>query len=175
MIYAIILFLVPVLLFVIAFLFETYLSFKRLKSTKPSHKGYVQATWEVTHTLLVIGVVFLVMMFTQNIEGLSSAIFTAAFIAISFLLIRAICYAYIFYGRKKDKVSIVDWIFAFSHLFAAVFLVIVVIQALWYIYKNNPAPNTQFFPYFLPGLIVVIAIVFIPLVMLYSPAFKRSK
>ena len=167
MIAAIILFLVPVLLFVVAFLYETFLSFKRLNSPKSTKRGYVVATWEITHTLLVVGIINLVMMFTQSITGLASAIFISTFLAAAALIIRSITYCYIFYVRRDHKINGVDWLFALSHVIAAVFLVITVIKALWYIYKNNPPVNSQFLPYFIPGLVVVIAVVTVPMIMLY--------
>lgn len=168
MIPALLLFLVPTLLFVIGFLYETYLSFMRLKNPKAGKTGYVSATWEVTHTLLVFAVVMLLMMFTKNIDGLASAIFLSTFVAAFALTIRSACYAYIFYARKKQKRGLVDWVFALSHLVAALFLVITVLEALWYLYKNNPPVNTQFLPFFIPGLVLVLAVCAIPILTLYS-------
>ena len=164
----VVLFLIPTLLFVIAFLFETFFSFRRLKNPKAGREGYVSATWEVTHTLLVAGVVMLVMMFIGVIEGLSSAIFLATFIAATALGIRAVLYTYIFYVRNSNKTSWIDWAFALTHVVATLFLVIVVVQALWYLFKNNPPANTQFLPYFIPGVIVVIGICLVPLIVLYK-------
>ncbi len=168
MIGALILFLVPTLLFVIAFLYETYLSFARLKDPKKGKQQYVSATWEVTHTLLIFAVVMLMMLFTKNIDGISSAIFLSTFIAAFALIVRLICYVYIFYVRKKNKITAVDWVFALSHVVAALFLVVTVVKALWYLYKNNPEVNSQFIPYFIPGLLVVIALCAVPMLTIYT-------
>lgn len=166
---AIALFLIPVVLFVIAFLYETFLSFKRLNNPSKSKSGYVSATWEVTHTLLVAAVVMLVMMFTASLDELSSAIFIATFLAAVALGLRAVIYIYIFYVRENTKkINWIDWTFAFSHIFAAVLLVIVVVQALWYLYNNNPPANTQFLPYFIPGMIFVLLITALPIFVLYK-------
>lgn len=166
---AVILFLIPVLLFVIAFLYETYLSFRRINKPKAGKSGYVSATWEVTHTLLVAAVVMLVMMFTSSLDELSSAIFVATFLAAVVLGVRAILYIYIFYVRDhKKKPNYVDWLFAISHVCAAILLVIVVLQALWFLYQNNPPANTQFLPYFIPGIIVIILITLLPIFVIYK-------
>lgn len=166
---ALILFLVPVLLFVVAFLYETYLSFKRLGNTKAGRTGYVSATWEITHTLLVAAVVMLVMMFTSSLEELSSAIFVATFIAAVALGVRAVLYIYIFYVRDNPKkTNWIDVVFALTHVVAAGFLVIVVAQALWFLYQNEPAANTQFLPYFVPGMIAVIILTIGPILFLYK-------
>ena len=69
---------------------------------------------------------------------------------------------------KKNKIGAVDWLFALSHVVAALFLVITVVKALWYIYKNNPEVNSQFIPYFIPGLLIVIALCVLPMLTIYS-------
>jgi cytochrome bd-type quinol oxidase subunit 2 len=164
---AVLLFLVPVGLFLLGFVYETYLSFRRLANHQAGRSGYVATTWEVTHTLLVVGLTMLFMMFTQAITGLASAIFMATFLAAVALVVRAICYTYIFYVRKGTKVGLVDWIFALSHIAAAVFLVATVVEALKYLYRNNPPANTQFLPFFIPGMIITIAVIIVPMVVLY--------
>lgn len=169
MISALLLFLVPVVLFVIAFLYETYLSFRRLKNPRAGKSGYLSATWEITHTLLVAAVVMLVMMFTKSIDELSAAIFTATFLAAVALGVRAVLYIYIFYVRDgKPKTNWIDWTFAFTHVIAAGLLVVVVLQALWFLYQNNPVPNTQFLPYFIPGMIFVLLVTLFPILFLYK-------
>lgn len=168
MVAAITLFAVPTLLFVLAFLYETFVSFRRLRQPKRGRASYLSATWEVTHTLLVFAIVMLVMMFTKSIDQLSSAIFTAVFVAATALGIRAVLYIYIFYARRAQKITWVDWIFAFSHVAAAMALVVVVVQALWFVYQNNPPVNSQFLPFFLPGLALVVAICILPMLFLYK-------
>lgn len=164
---ALILFLVPTLIFVVAFLYETWLSVKRLKSNKGRGYGYLSATWEVTHTLLVFAVVMLLMMFTQVIDKLSQAIFLSTFLAAAALGVRAVCYVYIFYVRRNNKINWIDYVFSLSHFVAAIFLVITVIEALWFLLKNNPPVNSQFIPYFIPGLVIVLAVSLLPVILLY--------
>lgn len=166
-IWAYLLFIIPLVLFVVAFLYETLLSFLRLRNPKSGREGYVHATWEVTHTLLIFAVVVMLMMFTKSIDGLAAAIFTTTMLAAVALSIRSCCYIYIFYVRKTNKQGLVDWLFAFSHVAAALFLVLTVIKALFYLYQNNPQANTQFIPAFIPGLVFVLLICIMPIVCLY--------
>ncbi len=84
MFWAYVLIYLPIVLFVLAFLYETYLSFMRLKSPKAGKGGYVAATWEVTHTLLIFAVVMMLMLFTGSIDKLGSAIYVATFTAAVF-------------------------------------------------------------------------------------------
>ena len=163
-----VLFLVPVLLFVIAFLYETWLSFARLKSPKKGRASYLTATWEVTHTLLVFAVVMLLMTFTQSLTDLAHALFWPTFIAAVFIGLRAVAYLYIFYVRRDTKrIDVVDWGFAITHVGAALFLVLTVLDALIFIWTKHPVANTQFFPAFIPGLLLVLALCAVPLATLY--------
>lgn len=162
------LFIIPTLLFVIAFLYETYLSFRRVLRPKLSdRRNYLSATWEFTHTLLVFAVVMLVMLFTQTIDQLASAIFISTFMAATALGVRAVLYIYIFYARKKKVTNWVDWLFAFSHLVTALLLVTTVCKALWYLYKNNPPVNSQFVPTFLIAMPVILVLCLVPAFVLY--------
>jgi cytochrome bd-type quinol oxidase subunit 2 len=163
-----VLFLTPLVLFVSAFLYETWLSFARLKNPKKGRAGYVTATWEVTHTLLVFTVVMLLMTFTQSLTALASALYWSTFVAAVFLGLRAVAYLYIFYVRRDTKtVNAIDWFFAATHVGAALFLVITVLQALVFIWTKHPVANTEFFPAFVPGLVLVLALCAVPLATLY--------
>ena len=159
---------IPILLFVVAFLVETYFSIARLFNKKLAGSGYVDATWEVTNTLLIFGVVMLMMLFTSSIDQISKAIFVPTMLAGLFLIARAACYIYIFYIKTSRKIGAVDWVFAATHVLAALCLVVTVLQATILLVTKQPAANQQFVPYFLPGLAFVLAICSLPLVTLYS-------
>ena len=163
-----ILFLVPVTLFVLAFLYETWLSFARLKGAKYGRAGYVAATWEFTHTLLVFAVVMLLMTFTHRLTDLANSLFIPIFAAGLALGLRAAAYLYIFYVRSAQaKIGWVDWAFAFLHSTAAVLLVVTVCKALWFIITEQPEANTQFFPLFVPGLLLTLAVCILPIIVVY--------
>jgi hypothetical protein len=158
---------IPILLFVLSFLYETYLSIIRLRTVTRGNHGYVDATWEVTNTLLVFGVVMLLMLFTKSIDVIAAAIFTSTLLAGGALLVRAICYIYIFYVRTKQRIGLADYIFALSHALAAGFLVVTVVKATVVLFTKHPEANLQFLPYFWPGLAFVLAICSLPAWKLY--------
>lgn len=159
---------IPILLFVLAFLYETWLSIIRLFKPKSGNHSYVDATWEVTNTLLVFGVVMLLMLFTKYIDLIAKEIFISTLLAGTALLVRAACYIYIFYVKQGKKIGLVDWVFALSHVFAAVFLVITVLQATMFLIAEKPQANMQFLPYFWPGLVFVLLICVVPAFSLYA-------
>ncbi|MDQ5982680.1 MAG: hypothetical protein QG549_677 [Patescibacteria group bacterium] len=158
---------VPILLFVLAFLYETYLSFARLFNKKKGRGGYVEVTWEVTHTLLVFGVVMMLMLYTGVIDKISDVIFLPAFLAAVALGVRGICYIYVFYISNEKRRTWVDWLFAISHVVAALLLVVVVGLYTWFLYTTQPVANTQFVAPFTVGLIVILAVTALPLSYLY--------
>lgn len=157
---------VPILLFVLGFLYETFISFKRLRG-KASH-AYVDATWEVTHTFLVFGLVMLLMLYTQAIDQLADVLFLPAFLAAIALGARGACYIYIFYVRKGKKITWVDHIFAWSHVAAALLLVTAVLRFSWYLISENPPANEQFVTPFLVGLVFIFGLCVLPLLKIYS-------
>lgn len=157
----------PIVLFVVAFLYETLLSFMRLKRGPSKDTGYVDATWEVTHTLLVFGVVMILMLFTKRIDEIADLIFLPTFLAATALAVRGACYLQIFYIRQKRVINWIDWVFALSHVVAAGFLVIVVAQVTWFLFTKHPEANLQFVPAFIPGLLLVLAVCALPIAMLY--------
>jgi cytochrome bd-type quinol oxidase subunit 2 len=167
MIWAYLLIYVPILLFVSGFLYETYLSFARIAKKGKGRKTYLSTTWEVTHTLLIFGVVMMLMLFTKHIDVIANAIFIPTFIAMTALFVRGLCYVYIFYISKHTKTGIADWIFAFSHVVAALFLVIVVALFTYTLATHTFVANTQFIPPFLVGLGGILLVCAAPLAALY--------
>lgn len=163
---------VPILLFVVAFLYETWLSIVRLINPRRQTYGYLDATWEVTNTLLIFGVVMLLMLFTKYIDQIAAEIFMSTLLAGLFLLVRAACYLYIFYAAGPRKVGVIDYVFSVSHLLAALALVVTVLKSSLFLITNHPQANQQFVPYFIPGLIVVLAVTAIPIVRLYTTKSK---
>jgi len=157
----------PILLFVVAFLMETYLSVVRLFASNRRGSGYVDATWEVTNTLLVFGVVMLLMLFTKSIDVIAAAIFVPTMLAAVGLIARAACYLHIFYVKDTHRIGLVDWVFSGLHLATALLLVTTVLEATRVLITKHPVANTQFVPYFLPGLAFVLLICLVPLVRLY--------
>ncbi len=174
MIAAYLLIYIPVLLFVVAFLYETWLSIVRLKNPKSSKREYVDATWEITHTVLIFAVVMMLMLFTKSIDQIAEVLFLPAFLAILALMVRGVCYIYLFYiAPKKARRSWIDWLFMVSHLVSALLLVLTVLLFTIFIATHQPEANLQFIPSFVVGLAVILAIIAGPLFYLYAVLRKK--
>lgn len=157
---------IPILLFVAGFLYETYLSFRRMGNVKKGQGTYVDVTWEITHTLLVFGVVMMVMLFTKHIDRIAELILVPTFLAMLALFIRGACYMAIFY-MQTARIKWLDWVFALSHVVAALLLVVVVLIFSTFLIVERPSANLQFIPAFLTGLVGILAITIVPIVVLY--------
>ena len=158
---------VPIILFVVAFLYETYLSFSRINARKKNSATYVDATWEVTHTLLVFAVVMMVMLYTKHIDRIADLILMPAFLAMTALLVRGAAYIALFYIYENRRIKWLDWLFALSHVVAAGLLVVVVMIFSGFLLIERPQANTQFVPAFLIGLVIVGAVSVVPALTLY--------
>jgi cytochrome bd-type quinol oxidase subunit 2 len=161
-----ILFLIPVFFYVILFIYETYLAYR--KAVRKDHKrNYVEVTWEMTHTLLIIGLILLFNYYSRSLSSLATAIFAPAFLAGLFIFIRGTLYTYIFYVSKKAYSKFIDWLFFIVHVLALVFLAITVVKVIKFVIANHPVSNNNFLPYFIPGEILTLALILGPMIYLY--------
>lgn len=162
--------LTPLCLFLIAYLYETYISFQRLSYPKKG-RHYVDATWEVTHTFLVISVALFVGFFSSNLTEIAYVTFYPLFLASVFVGVRTLAYIYIFVIRESKKQmtrSWVDAVFAFSHIGVIISLLYLIAVLIPKILSTQLTPNTLFIPWMIPGAFVIIAICIIPLFNLYK-------
>lgn len=161
-----ILFLIPISIYVVLFIYETYLAYK--KAVRKDHKrNYVEVTWEMTHTLLIIGLILLFVIYSSSLNSIATAIFAPAFLAGLFLFIRGTLYSYIFYVSKKAYSKIVDWTFFLVHVISLVFLALVAVDVINFVINNHPVANNNFMPYFIPGEIITLALILGPMYYLY--------
>ncbi|MBW4062061.1 hypothetical protein HJC99_05815 [Candidatus Saccharibacteria bacterium] len=82
-------------------------------------------------------------------------------------IVRAVCYTDIFYVKSLDNIGSVDWVLAGAHVVTALLLVATVLLATVVLFSKHPIANTQFVPYFLPGLAVVLLLCAVPQARLY--------
>lgn len=162
--------LTPLSLFLVAYLYETYISFRRLSQPKKG-RHYVDATWEVTHTFLVVSVALFVGFFSSNLTEIAYVTFYPLFLTSVFVGIRTLAYIYIFVIREnKNQMtrSLVDSIFAFSHVGVIIGLLYLLAVLIPKILSIQLIPNTLFIPWMIPGAFAIIVICIIPLFNLYK-------
>lgn len=161
--------LTPLILFLTAYFVETYLGFKRLVGTR-SGREYLDATWEVTHTFLVVTVALFVGFFSSNLKDIAYVTFFPLFFTSVFVGIRTLAYIYIFIirsPRKQQNRSWIDVVFAWSHVGVIVGLLYLLAVLIPKLLTITLQPNTAFLPWMLPGAALVIALCILPLIALY--------
>lgn len=160
--------LVPLALYLAAFVVEACMSFIRLTNHK-AQGSYLNATWETTHTFLVVAVALFAAFFSQNIVELARAAFIGLWIAAVGIGLRGAAYVYLFYIRRDGaRRNWVDYCFAYIHGVIVAGLVVMLLQLVPALFRANLQPNTELIPYMWPGLIVIALLCLPPLMSLYS-------
>lgn len=163
--------LLPILIYLPFFFVETWASFQRIGKEMPTSDDYLHLTWEMTHTLLIVGVNYFIWLFASIIVTVGQAVYWGLITAGALYIVRAIAYVYIYYGagaKKKLHNGWADWLFAVSHIAIIVCLLYVVIRATIVLITNSHTINTQFLPWMYPGLVFMVIICTIPLMRIYK-------
>lgn len=160
--------LIPLIAYVPMFLFETYIAFRRIG--KPFDKGgrYLHATWEVTHTFLILSLNYFVWLYSAAIVDVSRATYTAMLVFGAAFIVRAIVYTQLFYIRKSDKPNVLlDRVFAWLHVVMILALAYTVVRATMIMQVGDYQATHTFLPLLWPGLILMIPLISLPLYFLY--------
>lgn len=161
---------VPLALYVPLFLYETWCAFARLHNHEAGKTGYVDATWEVTHTFLILAVINTIWLYSSIMTTIAKSVYWGLLIAGALFIVRGILYMYLFYMqdfKKHNRITILDWLFALSHIGILGGLVYTIVQAGRILLTQSYSVNTQFIPFMWPGLILLLALGAIPLLKLY--------
>jgi len=163
--------LLPILAYLPFFFIESWAAFQRIGKKNPTSNEYLHITWEMTHTLLILGVNYFIWLYASIVVQVGQAVYWGLIIAGALFIIRAVLYLYIFYSRPSSPRlhnGLADWLFAISHVLIIGCLLYVVIRAGIVLATNDYTVNTQFLPWMYPGLIVMFIICAIPLVRMYK-------
>lgn len=160
---------IPLLVYIPMFLVETYISFRRIG--KPLDKGgeYLHATWEATHTFLILGLNYFMWLYSSAVVDVARAVFIPLITFGAVFIIRAILYVYLFYIREsKTPILLVDWLFAGSHLMMLACISMVTVLTTTVLSIGNYEPNGILLPLLYPGLFLMIPLIGVPLYFLYK-------
>ena len=150
------------------FSYETYIAFRRIG--KPSDKGggYLHATWETTHTFLILSINYFIWLYSSAVVEVGRAVFLALLIFGIAFIARAILYTQLFYIRSSRNPNIaIDRSFALLHVIIGCCLAYTVVRASAIMFQGNYQPNETFLPLLWPGLLLMIPLISVPLYFLY--------
>ncbi|MFZ1249972.1 MAG: hypothetical protein WAR37_00770 [Candidatus Microsaccharimonas sp.] len=155
------------------FLIETYVAFRRIG--KPLDKGgeYLHATWEVTHTFLILALNYFMWLYSAAVIDVSREIFLPLIIFGGVFIIRAILYLYLFHIKGSDRPSLIaDWVFAITHAVMLLTISWVAIAATHVLITGNYISNHVLLPLLYPGLFLMIPLIAVPVYFLYKTKLK---
>lgn len=160
---------IPLIAYVPMFIYELYISFRRIG--KPLDKGgeYLHATWEVTHTFLILSINYFVWLYSDAVVDVGRAAFGALLLFGAAFIVRAVLYTQLFYIKSSAKPNIVvDWLFALTHVVMAGSLVYTIAVAVSFMTRGGYEANQTFLPLLWPGIILMLPLISVPLYFLYK-------
>ena len=160
---------VPLIIYIPMFLVELYIAFRRIG--KPLDKGgeYLHATWEATHTFLILGLNYFMWLYSSAIVDLARLVFVPLILFGAVFIVRAILYMYLFYIKKSNKPNlIVDWSFALCHIILFVCISLVTLTTAQLLLVGSYEPNHILLPLLYPGLFLMVPLISVPLYFLYK-------
>ncbi len=161
--------LIPLLVYIPMFAYEMYVAFRRIG--KPLDKGgeYLHATWESTHTFLILGVNYFAWLYSSAVVEVARAVFPALLIFGAVFIVRAVLYTYLFYIKTSSKPNIItDRLFAWTHIIMALSLTFTIIVAGRIMLGGTYEANHTFLPLLWPGLVLMLPLISVPLYFLYK-------
>jgi len=160
--------LIPLLAYIPMFGYETYIAFRRIGKPKDKGGAYLHATWESTHTFLILSINYFVWLYSAAVVEVGRAVFLPMLIFGAVFIIRAIVYTQLFYIKASPKPNILlDRLFAWLHIIIIACLSYVVIKAFTIVQANNYQANETFLPLLWPGVVLMVPLISVPLYFLY--------
>jgi len=154
----------PLVLYLGLFGIEVTWSVRRL--FRPLSSRYFDATWEITHTLLIFAVNAFLWLYSTIVVTVAYEVAPFLLCAVVAFMLRTVFYLTEQYVKAQQK-RIMEIGFAISSVVALIFVVAVVGVAVATIGNDLPQPNTHVLPYVWPGLIFSIACCALPVWRLY--------
>lgn len=165
--------LLPLIAYIPMFAYETFIAFRRIG--KPLDKGgaYLHATWESTHTFLILSVNYFVWLYSSAVVVVGRAAFLPMLLFGAVFIIRGILYTQLFYIQSSTKPNLLlDWLFALTHIIMAACLLYTVAVTLQIMRTGIYRANETFLPLLIPGLFLMIPLISVPLYFLYKTKSK---
>lgn len=160
---------IPFAIYLPMFGYETLTSLNR-PGKKTLRRSYPSATWEITHTFLIIGITNFIWLFSDIASEVAKATFLGLILVGFWFLLRALLYLYLFLIKdniQPHRVGLADALFAVSHLGMLSALIYTVVRAIQVMSTATYSINSQFIPFMWPGLILLVALGTLPIMQLY--------
>ncbi|MFZ2545154.1 MAG: hypothetical protein WAW80_04205 [Candidatus Saccharimonadales bacterium] len=165
--------LIPILVYIPMFAYELYIAFRRIG--RPYDKGgaYLHATWESTHTFLILSVNYFMWLYSAAVIEVGRAIFFPLLLFGATFIVRAILYVYLFYIKSSKRPNLLaDWLFALCHVLMFAAITYIGAKTALILLNGSFQPNHVLLPLLYPGLFLMIPLISVPLYFLYKTKSK---
>ena len=160
---------IPLIAYVPMFGYETYIAFRRIGKPRDKGGAYLHATWESTHTFLILSVNYFMWLYSSAIVAVGHAVFLPLLVFGLAFITRSILYIYLFYIKSTNRPTPgLDALFALMHVIIAVCLLYTIVQTLNILMTGNYQPNDLLPTLLWPGIILTVPLISVPLYFLYK-------
>lgn len=160
---------IPLLAYIPMFLVETYISFRRIGKSLDKGGEYLHATWEATHTFLILGLNYFMWLYSSAVVDVGKEVFVPLIAFGAVFIVRAIIYVYLFYIKSHEKPNLLaDWLFAICHVVMISCITYITIATIRLLSAGYYETNDILLPLLYPGLFLMIPLISVPLYFLYK-------
>lgn len=160
--------LLPLAAYIPMFAYETYIAFRRIGKPKDAGGEYLHATWEATHTFLILGINYFIWLYSSAVVAVGQVVFVPLLLFGASFIVRAVLYTYLFYIKSDTKPNrLADRLFAWTHVVMAGCLCLIVVRAAHIMLSGDYQANHLLPALLLPGLVLMIPLISVPLYFLY--------
>jgi len=167
--------LTPLIVYVITFIYETYLAIMRVKTGKLDRgQAFVMSTWEISHTIFVYAVTVFIVSHADLLPIIAPQLLLPSSIFIVALIIRGTMYLSLFYADSSSNKKHRLWhaLFALTYITGLLSAVWLIMIATVSIITQGFVPNTDALIYTAAGFIPALLICGIPIFVLYRHQYK---
>jgi len=167
--------LTPLIVYVITFIYETYLAIMRVKTGKLDQgQAFVMATWEISHTIFVYSVTVFIVSHADLLPIIAPQLLLPSSIFIIALIIRGTMYLSLFYNDTPNVKHNRAWhaVFALTYIIGLLSAVWLIVIAVLGIITQGFVPNTDALIYTAAGFIPALLICGIPIFTIYRHQYK---
>lgn len=156
--------LLPVIGWVAAFGYETWLALGRSESGD-FHKGeaYMHASWEITHTLLVYAFTVFLISHADALSVLDRTLFLPVSAFMITLMVRGCLYMYLFYGEHIKHQQLWHNVFAITYVVSMVTIIAGAVGVLLTLVTFRVTPNTDHLPLITAGFFLTSFVCVLPI------------
>ncbi len=159
---------IPLIAYVPMFGYETYIAFRRIGKPRDKGGAYLHATWESTHTFLILSVNYFIWLYSSAVVAVGQAVFVPMLIFGLAFILRSVLYIYLFYIKSSNQPTPGrDVVFALLHVVIAVCLVYTIVQTLSILSSGTYQPNDLLPSLLWPGIVLTVPLIAVPLYFLY--------